>query len=535
MKNLNNLLLTTVYIGMLSACSTVVQIPSSKSEINLPSPKQVKEIKVSSASDASTGKRDKKDKIRVAVVDNINHDDSSALTLLIAKKRISKLFSSPKVEYLELPVKIADGIKKESEDVREYLLKNKIDAVFFIYFNKKDESFEYSLKLILSGDYRQVGELSGPVNLISKNIDTSHRSDMYADGKNVSFLREVNLSSVAVKSPGETSIQDFWAAVTSGLLNVRSSTPGAQISMIVDNKKILIGTTPMNDYRLDEGDYEIEIFRKGLSPVRKKVEIVAGASTNIYIPWPDDPYTTSLAFWTEPESMRMMLDGEVKGETPVFLNDIEGGSYDIGLGVKKNNGSYKDVIKTSITIRQGQVNTLAFFYKYSETFADNFQSREFWHKVSEKGHFQLKTGNGLSFQSADPSAIVGVESMDFPIRSFDARLTIESQNNEFLLFGVKSLLDSVLIQSNADGFSGGVFEPDTKTIAMPVFRDKKPENKEHVLRIKYKSSNSTVQLYVDGALIGRYPWKPDGTGRFVVLGRAGESKFKFLTIEMQGK
>jgi hypothetical protein len=471
----------------------------------------------------------------VAIVDNVDRNDSSALMLLIAKKRISKIYASSRVEYLELPEDIALGVRKKSGQVQEYLIKNGIDAIFFIQFNKKDDTYLYNINLLLAANYRQVGELSGPVKFVSKQIDTVHRSDIYTDGKNYSFIKEVNLPSVDIQSPGETNVQDFWAAVTSGMLNVRSSTPGAEVSLIKRGKKTLIGRTPVNEFRLDEGEYEVEIFRHGLSPVRKSVEIIAGSSTNVFVPWPDDPYTTSLAFWTGTESMKFSLDGESLGETPVFLNDIEGGSYDISLARKKGYGNYKDVIKTSIAIRQGQVNMLVFFYKYIEQFGKNFQSKEFWSRVSEKGRFEIQTDNGLGFAAEDAGAIVGIESIDFPIRSFDASLTIESKDNGYIAFGIKSLLDSVLIQENAGEFSGGVFQPDMRTIAMPSYKEKDIAKKEHVLRIKFRSSNSTVQLYVDGTLIGQHPWKPDAIGKFVIYGKSGMTRAKLLNIDMQGK
>jgi hypothetical protein len=122
-----------------------------------------------------------------------------------------------------------------------------------------------------------------------------------------------------------------------GFLNVRTSLPGVEI--IVDGRPS--GRTPAS-LDLTPGRHSIELRGAGVTKVLP-VEISAGVQTTQSIQWPKSSRVGRLQVKSTPSGARVMIGYEVKGTTPVTIDNLPAGSHEVV--VEGDAGSVRSTVK----------------------------------------------------------------------------------------------------------------------------------------------------------------------------------------------
>lgn len=514
-------------------CTSLAVVPGRKEELTLPDLSE--SSLMSSAGNPSKFRRsaNEADGFRAAVLNNIAEMKNDRTLFETAVQRILRSIGSSRVQFVFPDAAVMNKLRSDTTGQNEFIKKEKIDAVVSVDFTKKDQnSYDYSVSIRFPDGENKIGEISGKIEILNRKTSGAKRSDIAQVKGQYFFLNEVNSPSLQMNTPSEISVKEFWSALTTGGLSVRSSTPGSDVYLTsADGKKTLLGKTPVNDIRLDQGSYRVDVQRKGFSPVALEANVIPGENVSLYVPWPDDPYTTSLALWTVPESLRVSFDGENMGESPVFLSEIEGGRYEMELSYQKSKGNYKRIAKTPVTIPQGRVTRLVYFWNYKEMFGTELSARGYWKKINTGDQPKMEYKDGLRVTSNAANQFSGYKSIPFPTSSFRARVVFEKNESSEVFLGLSSSGDSALAKYNSNGFSGGILAPGVKTVAEDLFLTSKKQN-QNVIEIRYDAKNAVLSFRSDGAAAKSFSFKPNSFSE-IFFGGSGDVLFKEFDMHLE--
>lgn len=96
-----------------------------------------------------------------------------------------------------------------------------------------------------------------------------------------------------------------------------------------------LGTTPL-ETKLRAGGRSIVVRRKGQPEQRMRLRVEDGQERGLFARWADDADPGSLIVFTAPAGLRLALNGEVLGESPVARPGLARGSYDIEVARMEN-------------------------------------------------------------------------------------------------------------------------------------------------------------------------------------------------------
>jgi len=122
-----------------------------------------------------------------------------------------------------------------------------------------------------------------------------------------------------------------------GYLSVRTSLPGVEV--LVDGRPS--GKTPAA-LELTPGRHSIELRGAGVTKV-VPVEISAGVQTTQSIQWPKSARVGRLQVKSTPPGARVMIGDEMKGSTPVTIENLPVGSHEVVL--ESDAGSVRSTVK----------------------------------------------------------------------------------------------------------------------------------------------------------------------------------------------
>lgn len=116
--------------------------------------------------------------------------------------------------------------------------------------------------------------------------------------------------------------------LNSATLIIRSQPEGATIRI----NGIAMGTSPATFHRLERGIKNIEVLLPGFSPYRQSLPLSVGTTNAIDITL--DPIPGLVRISSSPPGARVFINNVPKGDTPLMLNDLETGAYNIRLELK---------------------------------------------------------------------------------------------------------------------------------------------------------------------------------------------------------
>jgi tetratricopeptide (TPR) repeat protein len=132
------------------------------------------------------------------------------------------------------------------------------------------------------------------------------------------------------------------AEIPAGVANLSLQTQPAGASVMINGR--LAGSTPVALANLPLGEYGVRLEKDGCQPVSFKVAL--GADGANLLRKMDALPTGSLTVDVKPEGSEVLLDGEIVGQTPLNLEHLATGTYD--LLIRKTNyipyGSRVDIV-----------------------------------------------------------------------------------------------------------------------------------------------------------------------------------------------
>jgi hypothetical protein len=155
--------------------------------------------------------------------------------------------------------------------------------------------------------------------------------------------RRTLAASVAAMLVAGAAFAAYWLtqSAPTGTLVVQASIEGVEV--FVDGHSR--GRAPLN-LELPAGRHTIEMRGPGATK-SFPVEIAAGVSTTQNVKWPTPGRPTgSLRVTSTPPGARVLLDGEVRGMTPVVIEDVSAGSHTVTL--ESEAGSVRRSVKVEV-------------------------------------------------------------------------------------------------------------------------------------------------------------------------------------------
>ncbi len=139
---------------------------------------------------------------------------------------------------------------------------------------------------------------------------------------------------------------NYWprmrAAMTNGVAALESVPPGSEV--FVDGN--LVGTTPIT-VELPAGAHQVE-FRNGTASRTTQVVVTARGRVVEQVDWLQKP-TGGLLVNSEPKGARVLVDGVMRGKSPLTLDGLKPGVHTVTLE------SAEGTIKRTVTIEVGKM------------------------------------------------------------------------------------------------------------------------------------------------------------------------------------
>jgi hypothetical protein len=337
----------------------------------------------------------------------------------------------------------------------------------------------------------------------------------------------------AIGSRPPAALREMLLTSVTGKLNISSSAGSTEVYLIQGGARPKkLGTTPIQNMPLDEGEYSLRFTRKGYKPIDRPLLVRAGKVENIIVPWPDDPVSFAAVIFSSPPELQVSFDGSVRGETPAFLTGIDRGTYSMEfarLNPKAN--AYEVVGGAELNVDQAETHR-AFFLNHQENFAPDLLSGDLWKAVTEKGPFTFK-GNGFALESKTKDRWAGISTIPFFLDSYDVKLgNIESEGGR-LLWILETRGDTIAVEVNGNVYRA-VHRREGKVVAetkgfkslLPL-----PENK-HFIRMQYNKEKQELRIKVDGTTIYEGEYRPAAEGRLQLLTKGDSADGRVLASSL---
>jgi len=187
--------------------------------------------------------------------------------------------------------------------------------------------------------------------------------DLYPDEYTVEIKKEgynPYSEKVTVK-PGQMTSITATLTLLNGVLTVSSSPLGADVYL----NGTLIGTTPIEEYPLVPGTYELEIVKENYESQTIAVTVEPGESKNITVTL--SPVKAILEVLSEPPGANVYLNGTLIGTTPIKDYSILPGTYElkvlkdgyqeystlITIGPKETKSFHVNLVESQTTTKTG--------------------------------------------------------------------------------------------------------------------------------------------------------------------------------------
>ena len=131
-------------------------------------------------------------------------------------------------------------------------------------------------------------------------------------------------AAVSLKSAGDEDV----IRAGFGFLYLKSEPPGAAIILDGEDK----GITPLTIESLKSGKYAVKLIKNGYFVWKKEIEITNGSVINLKAEL--ETIYGSLVLNSLPSGASIYIDGDLVGVTPLKINNLEGGEYEVGIELK---------------------------------------------------------------------------------------------------------------------------------------------------------------------------------------------------------
>lgn len=427
----------------------------------------------------------------------------------IAYLKAGRLLRASDVQMIEPPLDMQSAVANPGPASLKYLAGVEADAVASVSLKRVDDNrATVELRLLDPVSGKAFGEYSQPVTMLKKFADPAHQTEFYKDrrDKRYEFLSDSAGSQVVFTGDARSVVRDLVLRSVTAEVSVQSSNPETVVTLISDGKRRSLGQVPVSGERLREGKHRVEVKRPGYEAIVRDVQIRAGRDQDLFITWPDDRDSTSLAILSAPAGQRVSIDGSVRGQTPLYLTSLEPGVYGLELSRSGEGGAYEITGETRIELNGGDNTGRIFFVNYTENFGpDLLGVGDFW-RLTAEGDATVKyaPNGGLAFTSESSGGpYVGLTSLPMTVdASFDMRLSVKEGDGNFLAFGLKNdALESVFVRMDGNVYSLARYQGGEALPVKSFQTIKQRENNVHEIRYTYEKEENRFRVRVDGDVI----------------------------------
>jgi len=132
-------------------------------------------------------------------------------------------------------------------------------------------------------------------------------------------------------APNSQETLDVTLAEMKGNFTVSSKPDSALVFLIrpEDTQKRFVGYAPVTNYPVSIGNYTIEVEKENYFSNQKEISIEHNQLSDVDLELQEKPGSVMLS--THPQNVRIYLDGDFKGRSPLRLSAIQKGEYDVRM------------------------------------------------------------------------------------------------------------------------------------------------------------------------------------------------------------
>lgn len=444
----------------------------------------------------------------------------------VASLKLERALKTAGVSLL-YPEANAPDLSVATDASREYLKRVDADAVALIKLVAEGPRGRGQLEVALLDAYngQELARLNQEVEYDAAPAAPDRQADFVQrrDGA-VALLSSVSVPVVRLKNVNANAMQEFARKAVTGFVSVFSSAADAEIVSIQDSRRESLGRAPLTARPLLEGRYVLSVKRPGYEEARFPVQVRAGRTDVVFVPWPDDRNNSSLAMLSSPPNQRVSLDGAVRGQTPLYLTGLDAGSYQLELSRAKSSGDYVITAESPLEIAGGDALSRLFLINYDEDFGADLLDTDFWQLASEAGPVSFEPGQGLAFRSSESRSSAWLGLMSRPVflaDDFDIRLQARSSEGGALLVGLlNERAHTVLLRMESRTYTLQRFDGERMLDSPLTFTTlRKREGDLHEIRYRYNKKENLLEVRLDGSLIFEGAWNGGPFARIILTTR----------------
>lgn len=169
------------------------------------------------------------------------------------------------------------------------------------------------------------------------------------------------IEKVEVKEGIETRVNLSLLPALGGL-NINSNPLGAEVYL----NGVFRGITPLIISDLSPGTYQIQLRKSGYKDILSSVTVISGTTSTYNFTL--IPLLGTINIFSNPSGADVYIDRVYKGKTPLSLNDVPSGTYDVRITLS----GYEEYLER-ITLLPGEVRQISVNLKplYGEVFIDS--------------------------------------------------------------------------------------------------------------------------------------------------------------------
>lgn len=293
-------------------------------------------------------------------------------------------------------------------------------------------------------------------------------------------------------------IRDMLENSIRGTLDVQSSSGETEVFLSAGGPEVRLGNVPVAGKKLEEGSYQVIARRKGQEDRSMVVNIQAGQTKRLFITWPDDPESSATAILSAPSGLRVALNGQVRGTTPLYLVNENTDSVEFSRPIEGNGFESLAQIRP-----QGDDLSRVLFLRLSQSFAGSYNESNLWQDVLEKTNTApLKGARSRPFVVQEQ-----LVSFSLPVSDADGLIAWTSEQDSMF---VERIGNAFVVQSGKGLTLGG----------QPKAFQPIKQNPQRTLEFTYDSEKHILEVELDGTTIWEGPFRPADTGRLIILGKS---------------
>lgn len=489
-------LFLSIIVLSAASCASLREIPNAQPD--LPAP-VIRVIDARAASEKDTSSADAgpaKIVLKVGGKSALSDADAAVVT-----RRIIRMLENPGVE-------IVESGKDIPADAQGQL---------FLDFDLPESgSGKVTLRLTDPAGKYIFGETVVEASVEKASALVEHEVDLYSKGGTVNILPPQLSTIVKLTSQEPARLREFVLLATTGFITVQSAYPGARVVLMRGDASMEAGNAPVVRRRATKGRWRVQVHRRGYGPFEREVLVKPGQTTDVFAAWADDPGVDALVVHSSPQGLTFSMDGVVKGETPLFITGVAGGSHAAELS---DPGTRHALAEGEVAAGDAAYG-VAYLLHYDENFDNLLFDRDYLQLTSEAGVTEFVPASGMGIKSgANAHGWQGFATRGLPMVELEAEVDVVTGQGNTAAFGVVVGKESVLMQVKDGVFSVGRFKDGAATGIVKSYTSVR-EGSIHTLRIEYDPGKKQITARMDGDVVLREPMEKSALARLVILTRS---------------